>query len=521
MIAPRPSMLRPLGALVLSVALCSSCRLSVSAGSTPPSAEPEDARRAPTPTAPQIDGARMFADLETLADDALNGRFTFSDTLGAAADHIAAQYRAAGLGPVGEGYRVPFTMPFGSAPGQRLVLWVEDNGGTSKQVAGDRFTSLCNAAGKAAYAEAIAIRSLESPPAAVRGKVVVAASPPAAEVPEAVARFARHEPAALVLVGEGPAPSPDKAREKLDALRFPAVWIDAAAAKQWMGITAQGRDGPRLPGPTKLSVAAKQEPVMRPSFNVLAVLPGQDKPEEIVMLGAHYDHIGTAAEGMMCQAKGEDSICNGADDNASGTAMVLEVARALAESHYRPARTIVFAHFAAEELGLHGSRALAEKPPRVAPFKDGRVVAMLNLDMVGRLNPDKGLAIGGLSSSDQWMPLLDEVGAQGLPIVYERAINGRSDHANFYRKKIPVLFFFTGLHDDYHGVGDHLDKINRGGMDAIARLVAGLVVRLADGAPIAYAAPRTDDEGEVMRMPGSRESSVEKRIPAAAAKPSG
>src|SRR5690606_8622776 len=101
----------------------------------------------------------------------------------------------------------------------------------------------------------------------------------------------------------------------------------------------------------------------------------------IVMLGAHYDHIGTAEAGMMCREKDGDGICNGADDNASGTAMVLEVARAMAEARYRPARTIVFAHFAGEELGLLGSKALAAAPPKAAPFDGGQVVAMINLDM--------------------------------------------------------------------------------------------------------------------------------------------
>jgi Zn-dependent M28 family amino/carboxypeptidase len=113
----------------------------------------------------------------------------------------------------------------------------------------------------------------------------------------------------------------------------------------------------------------------------------------------------------------------------------------------------VFTHFAGEELGVLGSKALAEAPP----FERKRVVAMLNLDMVGRLGP-KGLAIGGLGSSDAWMPLLDKVGSAGIEILYEGSVATRSDHASFYRKDIPVLFFFTGVHSDYHRPGDHATR---------------------------------------------------------------
>jgi hypothetical protein len=139
--------------------------------------------------------------------------------------------------------------------------------------------------------------------------------------------------------------------------------------------------------------------------------------------------------------------------------------------------------------------------------------------MVGRLSGDKGLAIGGVGSSDAWMPLLDELGSRDLPIVYERAINSRSDHANFYRNKIPVLFFFTGLHDDYHQAGDHFESINREGMAAIGQLVADLTRALGDGARVPYAPPRNDDEGVVSRMPGADESTVEKRTAGAAKQP--
>jgi Zn-dependent M28 family amino/carboxypeptidase len=347
---------------------------------------------------------------------------------------------------------------------------------------------------------------------------VVAPAPAPAQLAEAIKAFAAHEPAGLVLVSDDDRAIASSLREPLRELKLPVAWVSTAAAKEWMGIGATAKAKPEIPAGTKISLSAKREDIERDSFNVLAVLPGAKTPEEIVILGAHYDHIGTAAAGVMCREKEGDTICNGADDNGSGTAMVLEVARAFVEAKYRPDRTIVFAHFAGEELGLYGSLALASKPPKAPPFEGGKVVAMVNLDMVGRLGED-GLAIGGVGSSDAWMPLLDELGSREMKVVYERAINARSDHANFYRNKVPVLFFFTGLHDDYHQVGDHFEAINQAGMATIGQLVADLTRALADGADIPYAPPRNEEEGVVARMPGTDATSVEKRTEGAAKPP--
>lgn len=269
-----------------------------------------------------------------------------------------------------------------------------------------------------------------------------------------------------------------------------------------------GQKQPRsqaLPVSVALSVAI--EPVTTQVPNVLASLPGTDLAQEIVMIGAHYDHIGVDGLGQ-CGADGDDKICNGADDNASGTAMVLELARAWKQSGRAPRRTIVFTHFAGEELGVLGSEALADKPP----FDRKRIVAMLNLDMVGRLGP-KGLAIGGLTSSAAWMPLLDKVGSAGIEILYEGSVATRSDHASFYRKDIPVLFFFTGVHADYHRPGDHSDKINLAGMNAIGQIVGGVMQALGDGLAVPWR-PAGPQGGLSQGLPGSDPATVVKRVEA-------
>jgi hypothetical protein len=243
--------------------------------------------------------------------------------------------------------------------------------------------------------------------------------------------------------------------------------------------------------------------------NVLAQLPG--KTDEIILLGAHFDHIGNDQTGS-CRAivrrDNRDAICNGADDNASGTAMLLELARAYKQSGVTPERTIVFAHFSGEEIGLLGSKAVME----ASPLDQSKVVAMVNLDMVGRLGP-RGLAIGGIGSSDDWMPLLDELGNYDMQILYEGSTTTRSDHAHWFRKQVPVLFFFTGIHGDYHRAGDELDEINVEGLASIGQMVSDVVWELASGREIGWTPPVHGD-GIGSGLPGSDPNTVIRRVAA-------
>jgi peptidase M28-like protein len=257
---------------------------------------------------------------------------------------------------------------------------------------------------------------------------------------------------------------------------------------------------------TKASIDVELKPIEKRATNVLAKIEGSDLKDEIVMIGAHFDHIGIdGRDGCHATTRkdgSKDEICNGADDNGSGTVAVLELARAFAAAKLKPRRTIVFAHFSGEEIGLHGSKALAESPP-------GKVVAMVNLDMIGRLG-EQGLAIGGIGSSSGWMPLLETIGTHGINVVYERSVTTRSDHASFYRKQVPVLFFFTGLHPDYHAPGDEIAGISKDGLTKIAELVSDLVVALADGAAIPFTEPRNEDEGLTGALPGGNPATIEK-----------
>jgi hypothetical protein len=219
--------------------------------------------------------------------------------------------------------------------------------------------------------------------------------------------------------------------------------------------------------------------------NVMAVLPGVGWPKgdadaagkrlpepETVVLGAHYDHLGYG--GANSAAPGEHAVHHGADDNASGTALLVEVARMLKAEGPFP-RTILFVAFSGEERGLLGSAHYAANA--VVPLAD--TAAMVNLDMVGRLDGNK-IVVHGTGTGTGFDGLVDRlVAARGFEVAKEPGGFGPSDHSSFYARKIPVLHLFTGSHSDYHRPTDTADKINYDGMVRIARLVADIVRDLA------------------------------------------
>ena len=209
--------------------------------------------------------------------------------------------------------------------------------------------------------------------------------------------------------------------------------------------------------------------------NVVAVLAGRDsnRPGENIVIGAHYDHLGFGHFGAR-DGNAAGTIHPGADDNASGTAVLLELARRFSQLSVKPARTIIFVAFSAEELGLHGSRRFVERNGLIASTK-----AMLNLDMVGRLRADRLTVFGTRSGSSFSQIVLAAAQQQGLS-VNESDDVGRSDHLTFYNKKIPVLHFFTGTHEDYHRATDTPEKLNYQGMAKVSDLVMAAAVQIAD-----------------------------------------
>ena len=206
--------------------------------------------------------------------------------------------------------------------------------------------------------------------------------------------------------------------------------------------------------------------------NVLAWLPGQT--DEYVVIGAHYDHLGRGNFDSLAPSQ-IGQIHPGADDNASGTAGVLELARVLAPQRGQLKRSILFMDFAGEELGLLGSAAWVKDPTH--PLT--KAVAMLNMDMIGRIKDDK-VYVGGVGTGSTFKAVLEQAQKE-TPFKIEYSAGGysSSDHTSFVTKKIPVLFFFSGLHSDYHKPSDTWDKINAPSAARLLDLVGNVAVQLA------------------------------------------
>ena len=207
--------------------------------------------------------------------------------------------------------------------------------------------------------------------------------------------------------------------------------------------------------------------------NVLAYLPG--KTDEYVIVGAHYDHLGRGNFDSLAPSQ-IGQIHPGADDNASGTAGVLELARVLAPLKGQLRRGILFSSYAGEELGLLGSAEWVKEPTR--PLE--KAVAMLNMDMIGRIRDDK-VYVGGVGTGSTLKQVLEQAEANsGFKIEYSPGGYSSSDHTSFVTKKIPVLFFFSGLHSDYHKPSDTWEKINPDGAVRLLNVVCTTGVELAD-----------------------------------------
>lgn len=199
--------------------------------------------------------------------------------------------------------------------------------------------------------------------------------------------------------------------------------------------------------------------------NVIAYL--DNKAKRTVIIGAHYDHLGLNEHHHSTKMNSEGEIHNGADDNASGVAGVLELARMYSQNKTKENINIIFALFSGEEDGLIGSKHMAATLKKLYP----NVEAMINMDMIGRLDDKKSLVIGGTGTCPSFPEIIEKNKPAGFNITQETGGIGPSDHTSFYLKDIPVLFFFTGTHQDYHKPSDDEAKINYTGVTSIVDYV--------------------------------------------------
>lgn len=219
------------------------------------------------------------------------------------------------------------------------------------------------------------------------------------------------------------------------------------------------------------------EQVKASTGNVLGYIEGSDPvlKNEVIVIGGHYDHLGRGGENSLYEGK-DRKIHYGADDNASGTTGVLEIAQKFASNKTACKRSILFMCFTGEEEGLIGSAYFANSKI----FSKMNIVTMINMDMIGRMENEK-LVINGTGTSSGWIKELDEINKNyNFTMSYIPDGFGPSDQSSFYSKNIPVLFFFTGLHTDYHKPSDTYDKINTAGEEKVAKYVYDLTYDIAN-----------------------------------------
>lgn len=490
-----------------------------------------------------IDPSALLAHVKFLSSDELQGRGNGTDGLERAAEYIARQFEAAGLRPGGanDSWFQPFQLVTGLTVGEGNRLVVEASGRSIALALGDTYYPLSVTAGDSTGGPSAEARDVPlvfagygiSAPALnyddyagvdVDGKAILIFTHEPEEHEES-SRFggrsftthatllnkamtARNRGARLVLVVSDPtherdeAPFEGFARDpQAEDYGIPVLRVRrdriAPLLEAW-SLDALAREIDAAGAPRSRPIEGRVEYVehlartRRTVRNVVGVLPGSDRArkDQAVVVGAHYDHLGLGGRhSMNPNLAGE--VHNGADDNASGTAAIIELARTASRARARFPRTIVFVAFAGEELGLVGSAHYVSHP--AVPLD--RTVAMLNLDMVGR--PRGRIMISGLETAPAIGEDVDAAAAAvpGLDIrrFQEGAGVGSSDDTSFLLKKIPAVGFFSGFHGDYHRPTDDWPQIDGDGAARVASLAFELASRLASRAErpeyVAKAAP--------------------------------
>lgn len=476
----------------------------------PADAKPAVKRENPIETS---DLGRVSDDVKRLASDDFSGRGTGEQGAQLAADLVEQRFKELGLEPFGDGegssrqFRNKFTARVGAkidAPrldvsrAKQKPIALPDGGTITAD--GSESGDVQGAAvfvGHGVTAQAVTWDDYAGKEVAGKVAIVLDGPPKPADDKQATAlrdfksvryklRTAReHKAAGLIVVaaGEELPPAPADAQ----GMGVPGVVIKRSVAKllfpdiKWDDIAKTVAKAPIKPVEmpiVNVKLTTHIEPMMADAWNVVARLPAKadsKTAQEYVVIGAHYDHLGMGGTSAS-RAPGVKAVHHGADDNASGTSLLLDVARRLSKLQDKPSRNILFMGFGAEELGTLGSRHWVEHPP--VPITS--VVAMINADMVGRMR-DRTLVVDGTGTSAAWPDLLQKAN-EGLSLNLKLGAEGfgASDHAAFTGARVPVAFLFTGVHDDYHKPSDTSEKIDVGGIDLAATLAARLTYAVAE-----------------------------------------
>lgn len=266
----------------------------------------------------------------------------------------------------------------------------------------------------------------------------------------------------IILVSPGDLDQEDrivKVDRNIARVGIPAFHVSRRIADMLM-------NGPGLCNDALINARSHIQEVRGLTHNIYAELKGSDPVlnKEYIIIGAHFDHLGIGGSGSSSRRQDTFAVHNGADDNASGVAMMLEIAGKLKERQSQLKRSCIFAAFGAEEMGLLGSKHFVNH----LPVDISTVTAMINLDMVGRLDTSRGIQVGGTGTSLEAESLIKLSESKGLKLRLNPEGSGPSDHSSFYGKNIPVFFITTGAHTDYHTPDDDSDRINYEGMVTVA-----------------------------------------------------
>lgn len=403
-----------------------------------------------------------------LADDKLEGRRAGSKGEELAMQYIAEQFRAAGLTPKGtQEYFQPFDINDGRQIGPETFFSINEN---QLKPGKDFFPLPFSPEGRVNAVPALALIESDMPWFVDLGEILKANSHnPHFDLVDYIRTNARKaaDKQATAIILYNTSDIDDKLtfdpKDRSEPAPIPVVYVNKEIARRFFSDpTASFEINLRT------SIVARK----RTGHNVIGYL--DNGAPTTVILGAHFDHLGYGEDGNSLMRTGEKLIHNGADDNASGTAALMELARLL-KSGKAKKNNYLFIAFSGEELGLFGSKYFTEHPTIGLDSAN----YMINMDMVGRLKDStRALSIGGYGTSPQWASVIQPSRKSYFSINIDSSGSGPSDHTSFYRRDIPVLFYFTGTHADYHKPSDDFDKINYVGevmiIQHIRQLVEGL-----------------------------------------------
>lgn len=413
--------------------------------------------------------ANLQTHIAYLADDKLEGRRAGSAGEKLAMEYIADQFKTLGLQPRGtDGFYQPFEIQEGKEIKEGTLFSIND---VKLEKGKDFFPFPFSALKSIEAAPAVALQEADMP-WFVDLKEILAENQqnPHFDLIEYIRNNSRkaYDKGATAIIIYNSSTTDDKlafnGKDKSTLLPVPVIYVKKDAAKKYFSDATA-----TLNLKLKVDIGEKS----RTGHNVAAYL--DNGAASTVVLGAHFDHLGYGEDGNSMLRTGEKLIHNGADDNASGTAALLELAKRLKASKDKNSNYLFLA-FSGEELGLFGSKYFTEHPT----VDLATVNYMINMDMVGRLNDSTHiLTVGGYGTSPQWATVINTQDKK-LPfgIKIDSSGSGPSDHTSFYRKDIPVLFFFTGQHKDYHRPSDDADRINYTGELQVINYIESIIDKL-------------------------------------------